>query len=145
MKTIVATCLALSIAAWASVSDNHLFPEEINQILGRIEPDMNLAKVKTILKTYYPEAEVDAVTWSGDTGVIGYKLTSRYSIAIPAYIDPKDGKSSFAHSDLEFYVCDWELKRRIDITFYKWDDETRKVNGKTSQQDATADSDEPLR
>lgn len=44
-----------------------------------------------------------------------------------------------------FYVYDWELKRRIDITFYKWDDETRKVNGKTSQQDAAADSDEPLR
>lgn len=115
------------------VSEEALLSDGINQILGRIRPDMSEAEVEKIVKTYYPEAKETPGDWSGQTGYVDFKLTSRYSISIEEYNAPNDFNSRFVHARMILYVFDWELKRRIDISIHNWDGETKKSGGKPSE------------
>lgn len=121
MKTILAVLAIVSILLFAGAADASLMPDGINQILGRISPNMAEAEVQKIVKKYYPDAKRTLGIWSGQTGYIEFKLTERYSISVAEYNDPKDFESRFVHADMILYVYDWELKRRINISFYKWD------------------------
>ena len=124
MKPITVIIVTLSVTLGAFAADGPLFPDGVNQILGRIQPDMSEAQVEEIVKIYYPEAILTFGVWSGQTGYVDFKLTSRYSISIAEYNDPEDFHSRFVHADMILYVYDWELNRRINISFHNWDDET---------------------
>lgn len=133
MKTI---CVALAIAflsAVAVAADGPLIPDGVNQILGRIKPDMPETDVQKLVHKYYPKAKIHRSVWSGQTGYVEFKLTDRFSVSVAEYNDPKDHKSRFVHADMILYVYDWKLKQRINISFHKWD-EDKKDGGKTSEQ-----------
>ena len=138
MKTI---CAAIAIALFvcaAGAEDAPLMPDGVNHILGRIVPDMPEAAVAAIVTKYYPDATRNVGVWSGQTGYVEFKLTKRYSISVAEYNDPKDFESRFVHADMILYVYDWELKRRINISFHKWDQE-KKGGGTTSEQTPAGD------
>jgi len=139
MKTIMAITLIFSVALHAFAADEPLLPDGVNQILGRIRPNMSEAELEKLVKAHYPEAKATPSVWSGQTGYVEFKLTSRHSISVAEYKDPKGFKSRFVHAHMIFYVYDWELKRRINISFHKWDDETKKGAGKTSEQTPAGD------
>ena len=133
MKTICAALAIASVVLVAGAADAPLMPDGVNQILGRITPDMAEAKVEAIVKKYYPDAKRTLGSWSGQTGYVEFKLTKRYSISVAEYNDPKDFESRFVHADMILYVYDWEVKRRINISFHNWN-EDKKDGGKTSEQ-----------
>lgn len=138
MKTICATIAIVLFAFVAGAEDTPLMPDGVNQILGRIAPNMAEAKVEAIVKKYYPDAKRTLGSWSGQTGYVEFKLNKRYSISVAEYNDPKDFESRFVHADMILYVYDWELKQRINISFHKWDQE-KKDGGKTSEPPAGGD------
>jgi len=113
----------LSVTLSVFATEEPLFPDGVNQILGRIQPDMSEAQVEEVVRIYYPDAIFSLGSWSGQTGYVSFKLTSRYSISIAEYNDPEDFNNRFVHADMLLYVYDWELKRRINISFHNWDDE----------------------
>ena len=125
MKTIILITFMFSGFLSASPLEVPLLPDGVNQILSRIHPDMREAQVEKIVKTYYPDAKTMIGIWSGHTGYIDFKLTSRYSISIAAYNDPKDFNSRFVHTDLIFYFFDFELKQKINISFHKWEEDNK--------------------
>ncbi|MHC4403493.1 MAG: hypothetical protein ACYTG0_27870 [Planctomycetota bacterium] len=133
MKVLFATLVIASVGLFAGAADTPLMPDGVNQILGRINPNTPEAEVEKIVKKHYPDAKRTLGSWSGQTGYVEFKLTSRYSISVAEYNDPKDFESRFVHADMILYVYDWELKRRINISFHRWDDEKKDV-GKTSEQ-----------
>ena len=124
MKLITVAIVLFSFTFGASASEVSLFPDGVNQILGRIQPDMSEAQVEEIVKIYYPDAIRAVGIWSGQTGYADFRLTSRYSISVAEYNNPDNTNFRFVHADMILYVYDWELKRRINISFYNWDDET---------------------
>lgn len=107
---------------FAGETDTPMIPDDINLILGQISPDMAEVEVGRIVQEYYPDADRTTGSWSGQTGYVMFDLTPRYSISIAEYNDLNNFESRFVHADMIFYVYDWELKRRIDISFYLWDD-----------------------
>ena len=121
---IVVIIVMLSITLSAFAAEEPLFPDGVNQILGRIQPDMSEAQVEETVKFYYPDAVLTLGTWSGQSGYVEFKLTSRYSISIAEYNDPDNFDYRFVHADMILYVFDWELNQRINISFHNWDDET---------------------
>jgi len=125
MKTITAILVLTSIALAAGATDEPLLPDGVNQILGRIHPNMSEAEVEKIVKKIYPDAKTTTGPWSGQTGFVEFKLTARYSISVAEYNDPKDFNLRFVHADMILYVYDWDTKRRINISFYKWDEEKK--------------------
>ena len=125
MKLIIVVILMLSVTSGAFAVEGPLFPDGVNQILGRIQSDMNETQVEEIVKIYYPDAIRAGGIWSGQTGYVDFELTSRYSISVAEYNDPEDYNSRFVHADMILYVYDWELNQRINISFYNWDDETK--------------------
>ena len=124
MKLITVVILTLSVTSGAFAGGGPLFPDGVNQILGRIQPDMSEAQVEEIVKIYYPDVSHTVSIWSGQTGYADFRLTSRYSISVAEYNDPEDFNCRFVHADMILYVYDWELNQRINISFYNWDDET---------------------
>lgn len=124
MKLITVAIVMFSVALGALAGEEPLFPDGVNQILGRIQPDMSEAQVEEIVKIYYPDAIRAGGIWSGQTGYVDFELTSRYSISVSEYNNPENINSRFVHSDMILYVYDWELNRRINISFHNWDDET---------------------
>ena len=104
----------------------------INQILGEIKPNMPESEVEKIIKSHYPEATRNVADWSGQTGHVVFKLDSRHAISVAKYNDPKDLRSRFVHADMILYVYDWELKRRINISFHQWD-QKKNDGDKTSE------------
>jgi len=134
MKSIF-TGLAITFFAFlANAADSPLIPDSVNQILGRISPKMVESDLEKIVKKYYPEAKKTLGSWSGQTGYVEFKLTKRYSISVAEYNDPKDFESRFVHANMILYVYDWELKQRINISFHKWKNETKKDGGNISEQ-----------
>lgn len=115
---VIVAMLLITLGAFAA--EEPLFPDGVNQILGRIQPDMSEAQVEEIMKIYYPDAILTLGTWSGQTGYVDFELTSRYSISVAEYNDPDDFDYRFVHADMILYVFDWELNRRIDISFHNW-------------------------
>jgi hypothetical protein len=139
MMKIICTAIAIAFFALvAGAEDASLMPDGVNQILGRIAADMPEAKVEALVKQHYPDATRNGGVWSGQTGYVEFKLNKRYSISVAEYNDPKDFESRFVHADMILYVYDWELKRRINISFHKWD-EDKKDGGKTSEQSPAGD------
>jgi len=124
MKLIIVVIVMLSVALGAFAGDGPLFPDGASQILGRIQPGMSEAQVEEIVRIYYPDASRTVGIWSGQTGYVDFRLTSRYSISVAEYNDPEDFNFRFVHADMILYVYDWELNRRINISFYDWDYET---------------------
>ncbi len=122
----------LSVAFGALAAEAPLVPDGINQILGRIRPDMSEAQVEKIVKTYYPDAKATSGPWSGQTGYVEFKVTSRYSISVAEYNAKNDFNSRFVHADMILYVYDQDIKRRINISFYNWEAEKKKSE-KTSE------------
>jgi hypothetical protein len=112
-----------SLAMVPGEVDEPLVPDGINQILGRIRPDMPERQVEKIAKKYYPKAKAEPGDWSGQTGLVNVKLSSRHTITIAAYNAPGDFNLRFVHPNMTYYVFDWEAKRRINISFHTWDDE----------------------
>jgi hypothetical protein len=103
-----------------AVVESALLPDGINQILGRIRPDMSETELAGIVTLFYPEAEPACGIWSGQSGYVDFRLTPRWSVSIAEYNAPNDFESRFVHPEMTFYVYDWEVERRIDITFYGW-------------------------
>lgn len=134
MKTILAALASASLPLVVGAGDAPLMPDGVNQILGRITPNMAEAEVEKIVKKHYPDAKRTLGSWSGQTGYVEFKLTSRHSISVAEYNDPKDFESRFVHADMMLYVYDWELKRRINISFHKWNDKKKKDGGKASEE-----------
>lgn len=129
-------CLALATAYLSAVAvgaDAPLMPEGVNQILGRIVPDMPEARVAAIVKKHYPDATGHVSVWSGQTGYVEFKLSKRYSISFAAYNAPEDFESRFVHADMILYVYDRKSKRRINISFHNWD-QAEKDGVKTSEK-----------
>lgn len=124
MKLITAVIAMFSVTLGSFAADGPLFPDGVNQILGRIQPGMSEAQVEEIVRIYYPDAIHAVGIWSGQTGYVDFELTSRYSISVAEYNDPEDFNSRFVHADMILYLYDWELNRRINISFHNWDDET---------------------
>jgi len=105
----------------ASLSIKSLIPDNINQILGSIQPNMSETQVEEIIKNVYPEAVSRLGSWSGQTGYVDFELTSRYTVSISEYNDPEDFELRFVHPDMLFYVYDYDLSQRINISFYNWE------------------------
>ncbi len=124
MKLITTVIALLSVTLSTLPVEESLIPDGVNQILGRIQPDMSEAQVEVIVKHYYPNASLSPGSWSGQTGYASFELTSRYSISVAEYNDPEDFHSRFVHSDMILYIYDRELNRRINISFYYRDNET---------------------
>ena len=139
MKTIILIIVMLSVALGTLAAEEPLLPDGVNQILGRIRPNMSEAEVEKIVKAYYPDYKATPMVWSGQTGYVEFKVTSRYSISVAKYNDPNDFNSRFVHANMILYVYDWKQKRRINSSFHKWDAETKKDGGKTSEPGAQAD------
>jgi hypothetical protein len=59
-------------------------------------------------------------SWSGHTGILEFKLDTRYSISLTAISKVDNHDDRRAHKDLVIYVYDWKLKRRVDISFHAW-------------------------
>lgn len=121
MKLIPVVIVMISITLGAFAAGEPLFPDGVNQILGRIQPDMSETQVEEIVRIYYPDAILSCGVWSGQTGYVDFELTSRYSISVAEYNDPEDFNNRFVHADMILYVYDWELNRRINISFHNWD------------------------
>jgi hypothetical protein len=64
MKLITAAILMLSVTSGAFAVEEPLFPDGVNQILGRIQPGMSEAQVDEIVKIYYPDAIHAVSIWS---------------------------------------------------------------------------------
>jgi len=126
MKTITAIILVIMVAISASASDKPLLPDGINQILGRIHPNMSESNVEALIKQYYPDVKTTLGTWSGQTGYVDFKVSSDYTISIAEYNDPKDFNLRFIHADMTIYVFDWQTKTRLNLSFFKWDDSENK-------------------
>ena len=77
MKTIIVITVMLSVALGALAAEEPLLPDGVNQILGRIRPNMSEAEVEKIVKAYYPDAKATPSVWSGQTGYVEFKVTSR--------------------------------------------------------------------
>lgn len=133
MRIVIAITFILLVALSALAAEEPLLPAGVNQVLGQIRPNMSEAQVEKIIKTYYPDTKATPGTWSGQTGYVDFKITPRYSISVAEYSDPKDFNVRFVHADMILYVYDWELKRRINISFYKWGEETKKEGEKISK------------
>lgn len=121
MKPVSAVIVMLLITLNALAIEDSLFPDEINRILGRIQPGMKETQVEEIVKNYYPDAILSLGTWSGQTGYVNFELTSRYSISVAECNDPEDTHPRFVLADMILYVYDWELNQRISISFQSWD------------------------
>ena len=134
MKPILAALILASFATVAGAADEPLLPEGVNQILGRVRPNMAQVEFEKIVQAYYPEARMTPSEWSGRTGYASFRLTSRYSIFVAEYSDPKDFNSRFIHTDLLLYMDDSELRRRLNISFHKWDEEKRVEDKNPGQQ-----------
>ena len=127
MKTIITILMLMSISLITHADDTPLIPDSINKILGQLKPDMPEYQIEIIVKKHYENAKPTPSLWSGQTGYVEFKLNDRYSISIAEYNDPKDFNLKFVHSSMTFYVYDHELKRRINLSVYKWDDEKIKI------------------
>jgi hypothetical protein len=139
MKIICAILITACIAFSVSAADAPLIPDGANQILGRICPNMSEAEVEKIVQKYYPETKANPSVWSGQSGYVDYKLTARYSISVAEYNDPKDFNLRFVHADMIIFVFDWELKRRINISFFNWEVEKGNAKGKTYESKPEGD------
>lgn len=126
MKTFIAVAVLWTVALGAWAVETPLLPAEVNQILGQIRPDMSEANVAKIVKAHYPDAKGGMDVWSGQTGYVRFELTPRYAISIAEYNAPNNIESRFVHPDLTLYVFDLQEKRRTNITFYSYGDETKK-------------------
>jgi hypothetical protein len=133
MKSLIVSAFVFAVAFSSFADESPLFPDGVNQILGRIQPAMEETKLEKIVQTYYPDAAAVPGVWSGQTGYVEFRLTTRYTISIAEYSDPDDFASRFVHQDMIFYVYDHELKRRTNITFYRWDEESKPDERKTSE------------
>ncbi|MFA4943995.1 MAG: hypothetical protein WC789_04760 [Lentisphaeria bacterium] len=122
MKTITSIILMILVAVIALASDKPLVPDGINQILGRIQPNMSESQVETLMKKYYPDVKRTLGTWSGQTGYVDFKVSPAYTISIAEYNDPKDFNLRFVHADMIIYVFEWQTKTRLNLSFFKWDD-----------------------
>jgi hypothetical protein len=118
---IIPMILMLSVVFVASESPEPLIPDGINQILGSIQPNMSEAQVWEIVTALYPDAVSRLGVWSGQTGYADFELTPRYTVSISEYNDPVNFELRFVHPDMVFYVYDYELNQRIDISFYRWE------------------------
>jgi hypothetical protein len=116
---LVAFILALSVTS-VSAADETLLPDGVNKILGQIRSKMPEAEAEKIVQTYYPGTKAALGDWSGQTGYVEFKLSTRYSISIAEYNDPKDFNHRFVSADMIMYVYDWESKRRINVSFHQW-------------------------
>ena len=122
MKRILAALVLTSIALAARAMAEPLLPDGVNQMLGRIQPNMSEAEVERIVKKDYPDAKTTPGPWSGVTGYVEFKLTARYSISVAEYNDPKDFNLRFVHADMLLSVYDRDTKRRINISCHKGDE-----------------------
>ena len=100
-------------------------PEDVSKILNQVRPNMPEAELARTVAKQYPDAKQSSGSWSGQTGYVEFKLSSRYSLSVAEYNDPKDFNLRFVHKDMTLYLYDWELKRRMNISFYKWDEEKK--------------------
>ena len=75
MKTILAIIVMLSVVPGLIANEEALLPDKINQILGRIKPNMSEAQVEKIVQTYYPNTKAILGRWSGQTGYVDFKIT----------------------------------------------------------------------
>ena len=134
MKYILAIIVILAVITCAYASDEALLPDGINQILGRIQPNMSETQVEALVKEYYPNMTKALGSWSGQTGYVEFKVTSRHTISIAEYNDPKDFDLRFVHADMILYVYDWNLKRRLNLSFHNWDKEHAKTETYGTEQ-----------
>ncbi|MCK4506403.1 MAG: hypothetical protein KAW14_12380, partial [Candidatus Aegiribacteria sp.] len=74
MKLITLVIIMFSVTLSALADEGPLFPDGVNQILGRIQPDMSEAQVEEIVKIYYPDAIRAGGIWSGQTGYVDFEL-----------------------------------------------------------------------
>lgn len=125
MKRILAALIVALFAVAALAADEPLFPDGVNQILGRVKPGLAESKLEEIVQTYYLGARAAVGDWSGRTGYVTFRLTSRYSLCVAEYSDPKDLAIRFVHTDMLFYLDDSEQQRRISISLGKWDDQRK--------------------
>ena len=122
MKYFAAIIVILTAITCASAGDEALLPDNINQILGRITPDMSENNVQALFRQYYPNAEGMVGNWSGQTGYFDYKLTPKHTVSISMYNSPTNIDQRYVHSSMIIYIYDWETKSRLNLSIYKWDE-----------------------
>ena len=122
MKYIAAIIVILTAITCAYAGDEALLPDNINQILGRITPDMSEHNVQALFRQYYPNAEGMVGDWSGQTGYVDYKLTPKHTVSISMYNTPTNIDHRYVHSSMIIYIFDWETKSRLNLSIYKWDE-----------------------
>ena len=107
-----------------------LIPRPLNTVLGLISSGQTKAEVVQILTKAYPNVKYGGPSvWSGQTGYLGFQLDERYSISI-AFAGNEDTR---VHCDLQFYLYDNAVKRRIDLRQFFWE---RKDQGGFSRDPA---------
>lgn len=122
MNTIILIFTMTTLGIINSVTGAEtLLPTRINTILAKVSGGMSESAMLTEVRKYYPKATSKTGWWSGQTGILEFRLDKRYSISVTAIskLDNHDDRS--LHKDLRIYVYDWKLKRRVDISFYAWD------------------------
>lgn len=136
MKRFAPVVLVLLMAIGVHAAEEPLVPDSINQILGRINPNMGESQIESMIKRYYPDVKTATGPWSGQTGYVDFKVTARYTISIAEYNDPIDFSRRFVHADMIFFVFDWETKTRINLSFHKWDNaiKTKEENTRKALQ-----------
>ena len=124
----------LTAFAGTYAADAPLFPDSINQILGRIQPNMSESQVETLVKKYYPDAEATLGIWSGQAGYVDFKVTSRHTISISEYNNPTNFALRFVHADMIIYIYDLDTKTRVNLSLYKWDNSSASKTDKSTEQ-----------
>ena len=122
MKYIAAIIVILTAITCAYAGDEALLPDNINQILGRITPDMSENNVQALFRQYYPNAEGKVGNWSGQTGYVDYKVTPKHTVSISMYNSQANLHQRFVHPSMTFYIYDWVTKSRMNFSIYKWDE-----------------------
>jgi hypothetical protein len=98
-------------------------------LLFQVRPDMTEAELAKLVQSQFPDAKPSPGDWSGQTGYVDFRLNSQYTLSVSEYNDPKDFNLRFVHADTIVYLLDQEAKRRMNISFYKWEE---KVPGAAS-------------
>lgn len=97
-----------------------LLPRGVNEILGRIQPDMDEHRFTSLLRRFYPDSKERSISWSGKSGVVEYQLSRRYSLTVGQHTKPPDHDTRRLHPDASLSVGDVKEKRRITVTFNDW-------------------------
>ena len=134
--TLIVALFSIIMISTANAGEP-LIPPKVNTILGKVKPEMSEPKLLAVVRESYPEASAQLGNWSGHSGYIDFKINKRYTLSFSAISKVTDQNDKKIHKDLNIYIYDWILKRRIDMSFHTWDSD------KSTKQNASINPEKP--